>query len=591
MSSVGSNQGKLSRLCATVAVAAALVGTCVAQQGHIGVPQDWSTRHMIFTNLSSPEKAAAVADDPRAWIHWAQHTSPLLRAMSRQSGRVLDGAEPEFDRFSTSTVKGKQKNSKIDWAISLGNNGGMPVAETPAKYSFDISLAPDCTKDFVVYVIAATPGAGQANIVAFNNLYNGTGTGQQTCGGTDPNTMWSYRVGNGPNFLSPVLSLDGKKVAFISSSTPNATFNVLTWVAGQGSSPTSPVLPGSGGSSVISLDYTNTATAGCTANAAADSNSSPFIDYKNNAAYVGADNGKLYRIKNVFSGTPTVDYCITVSANRALTSPVYDSFAKKVFVSDGQSVFGFTPGASSFTAAGSIQVAGTPGSIILSPMVDGFNGWLYVFSGNNLANTNTIVSQMPTTLASHVDVLLGPSFNGQYILDGDFDNKYYNNGPATGTLYACGTQAGSNAKPALYAMSFAANGVINTTPAVNGNIRINAGTNPDSVCSPLFSFFDGTTDRLFVGTGSINSTTGSNMVTMWNITNRLASATTAPTATATGYAGGSSAFTIDNNATSVPQAASIYFGTLAPGGSTASGTRKCGANNYCAVKLTQSVLQ
>ena len=159
----------------------------------------------------------------------------------RQSSRWC---EPEFDRFSTSTVKGKQKNSKIDWAISLGNNGGMPVAETPAKYSFDISLAPDCTKDFVVYVIAATPGAGQANIVAFNNLYNGTGTGQQTCGGTDPNTMWSYRVGNGPNFLSPVLSLDGKKVAFISSSTPNATFNVLTWVAGQGSSPTSPVLPG-----------------------------------------------------------------------------------------------------------------------------------------------------------------------------------------------------------------------------------------------------------------------------------------------------------------------------------------------------------
>jgi hypothetical protein len=129
-------------------------------------------------------------------------------------------------------------------------------------------------------------------------------------------------------------------------------------VAGQGSSPTSPVAPGTGGSSVISLDYTNVSTAGCTANAAADSNSSPFIDYKNNAAYVGADNGKLYRIKNVFSGTPTVDYCITVSANRALTSPVFDSFAGKVFISDGQSVFGFTPGASSFTAAGSIQVAG-----------------------------------------------------------------------------------------------------------------------------------------------------------------------------------------------------------------------------------------
>ena len=41
MSSVGSNQGKLSRLCATVAVAAALVGS-VLHNRHIGVPQDWT---------------------------------------------------------------------------------------------------------------------------------------------------------------------------------------------------------------------------------------------------------------------------------------------------------------------------------------------------------------------------------------------------------------------------------------------------------------------------------------------------------------------------------------------------------------------
>ena len=61
--------------------------------------------------------------------------------------------------------------------------------------------------------------------------------------------MWSYRVGNGPNFLSPVLSLDGRKLALISSSTPNANFNVLTWVAGQGTvqhhlSRREPVAPG-----------------------------------------------------------------------------------------------------------------------------------------------------------------------------------------------------------------------------------------------------------------------------------------------------------------------------------------------------------
>ena len=170
-----------------------------------------------------------------------------------------------------------------------------------------------------------------------------------------------------------------RRSLFVSGATPRARFNVLTWVAGQGSVG-APAIPGTGGSAVTSLDYTNITNAGCTATGAGDSNSSPYIDYKNNAAYVGADNGKLYRIKNVFTGTPVVDYCITVAANAALTSPVYDSFSKKVFVSDGQRVYSFTPGATSFTAGASVQVAGTAGSIILSPMVDGFNGWVYVFS-------------------------------------------------------------------------------------------------------------------------------------------------------------------------------------------------------------------
>jgi hypothetical protein len=72
---------------------------------------------------------------------------------------------------------------------------------------------------------------------------------------------------------------------------------------------------------------------------------------------------------------------------------------------------------------------------------------------------------------------------------------------------------------------------------------------------------------------------------MWNINNRISSNTTAPTATATNELGGTSAITIDNVSSS-PQAASIYFGTLAVGA-----TGPCGANVFCAVKLTQSGLQ
>jgi hypothetical protein len=175
-------------------------------------------------------------------------------------------------------------------------------------------------------------------------------------------------------------------------------------------------------------------------------------------------------------------------------------------------------------------------------------------------------------------------------LDGDFDNAYFTTGPkaGAGTLYGCGTQASSSTKPSLYALSFSSpNGFMNSTPAMSDNRNINGGSNPVGTCSPLLDFFDGTTDRIFVGTGNFNATTGANLVTEWNVNTRITSNTTAPNNTATNEWGGTSAFTVDNVSTT-PQAASIYFGTLqAPG----SGTSPCGAGNYCAVKLTQSGLQ
>jgi hypothetical protein len=305
----------------------------------------------------------------------------------------------------------------------------------------------------------------------------------------------------------------------------------------------------------------------------------------NDAAYVGAGNGRLYRIKNVFNGTPTLDYCVVVSAGNTLTSPVFDFVTGKVFVSDRQRVYAYTPGVGGFTAAGNIQVAGTAGSIELSPIVDSTNGFVYAFSSHNVANTSTIVSQMPVSLASKVDAAIGPVTTVQYILDGDFDNKYYTNGPATGSLYACGVQTANAQKPALYTLSFQATGIMNTTPAMSNNININTAANPNGTCSPLTEFFDGTVDRLFVGVGRSGATNGGNLVTMWNITNRITSNATTPSATATNELGGTSAFAVDNNSP-LPQASSIYFGTLAKGNGA-----PCGNTVYCAVKLTQSALQ
>jgi hypothetical protein len=556
-------------------------------EGHIGMPIDWSTRHILFTNGASPEVAAATARDPRSWINWNLRSSYLFPKYRARG--------PERPR-----PRPLKKHIRVDWAMSLGPSGGMPIGESPAKYSFSSNGNYSCANDFAVYTIGATPGAGQANILAFNNLYTGTVSsscpfGPQTPPTTDftkPTFMWSYRAGAAASFLSPTLSLDGKKVAFIENSNP-ALFDVLTWVSGQGTDATHPVVPGAGGSALTRLNYTKSAAAGCNSGSG-NSNSSAYVDYTNDVAYIGADNGKLYKITGVFKGVPAVQYCVTVKANALLTSPVYDQVSNQVFVSDGFSVYSFTPGAAGFTASGSIAVASAASAdpIILSPIVDSTNGFVYVFSAADSTNTNTIVSQINLPLTSQVTAALGPAAAGaqEFVLDGDFDNAYFTTGPkaGAGTLYGCGTQANNFNKPSLYALSFKApNGLMNGAPAMSDNRNINGAGNPQGTCSPLLDFFDGTTDRLFVGTGNFGGAGGANLVTEWNVNTRIASNATPPNNTATNEWGGTSAFTVDN-VSLTPQAASIYFGTLQPPGA---GANPCGAGNFCAVKLTQSGLQ
>jgi hypothetical protein len=220
--------------------------------------------------------------------------------------------------------------------------------------------------------------------------------------------------------------------------------------------------------------------------------------------------------------------------------------------------------------------------------VDPTNGFVYTFTSSDTTGKFTTVSQMNLSLSTKTDVHVGPVFNNAtaFTYSGDFDNNYYTFGPtnAAATLYACGTDPARNTAPALYTINFQSTGVINPTPVMSADIKINPGEN-NGVCSPLVEFYDGTKDRLFIGVGNISNATGANVVQMWDITNRITSNTTAPTASASPYWGGTTSFAFDNISTA-SQAESFYFSSLA-----ANGASSCGNNNYCAVKLTQAGLQ
>ena len=618
------------RLIFITAICAFLVGVMAAQDtaslpdptsspsssSHVGIIQDWSTQHVIYTRNGSVEDMLTARSDPRFLnsylLHYArEHRTPAAAPtdQAQTPAQDLERLLPP-QRLKTPV---KSKHTKVDWAVNLGGTYGMAIGESPAFWGYSPIGTPTCTTsssqigDFIVYSLKATPAKGsQANLVGLTNLYTGSNPAG-ICTGSAPTFLFSYAIGTGGSLLSPVLSLDGTKVAWIENTgtgSGQAVFHVTTWAYGEGTNATTGAVAvdvengtcTSGKSCDVAIDYTTLTTlTGCSADSYINTNSEIYVDYPSDTAYVGADSGILYHVKGVFKGTPTFDYCTTVSsgAGTALSGGLYDSqlSTPEFFISDSKKVYAYTFGASGFTQKGTYTYgAGTltgPG-----PLLDAFNNYIYLFSADDIAGHSS-VTQITTSLTSPTAVPLGSASGNTYpiLFYGTFDNNYFNNGPkGTGsTLYSCGGYASNTSAQALYAIGFTSSGTVNTTPVMSANINVDPPTTapPDGTCSPITEFFDGKTDRIFLGMGEHLATTGANVVQMYNVTTQLTSPTTSYTAQATDYAGGSSGLIIDN-ASSSAQAESVYFTTLAP--QNVSG-QSCPLNDVCAVKLTQSALQ
>jgi hypothetical protein len=588
-----------------------------------GGPQDWSNRHVIYTRNGSAEDLWKLRNDPRLlnsiMMHYMrEHRAEIGQAaVARGSGvesdsvvgneaRREDGGGsgdpsendlraphmPIFGPWPKSpTPPPARKRRKADWSYSMGPSAGMAPGESPAVYTANYST-PSCSNDFIVYTINATPSVGgQANLIGLNNLYsNGAGTGY--CSGTGPSLLFSYAIGSGPSMLSPVLSLDGTRIAWIENRTAtDAWLHVTIRANSQGSSATSPVAVNgtfsngsctvAGASCDFALDYTNATYPGCsTAYVAGNTHSDLYVDYASNSGYISANNGLLYHIKNMFSPTasPSVDFCVPANAafesspKPAMSGPIYDSLLGYALLTDSETVYVYKVNASSFTLAYTPYVYGNSGSNYNNPtgpgpLLDMFNTWLYVFSSYDAAGNTSVTQFSP---ASTAVVKLGPKSSNPTLFYGAFDNNYFTHGPksALSTLYSCGTDSTTSTEQDLFAISFnPSTGVVNSTPAMSYNKNVGTA----GLCSSLTEFYDGTTDRLFVGMGQPGATTGSNVVTMWNInsqlTNTSGSGGTMPTYTAeaTGYEGGASGMSADNNDAGTSQAENVYFSTLESG--------------------------
>jgi len=516
-----------------------------------GIPEDWSHHHAIFSNPGTFDDAmrngtidkwSKIVNEPRYQIQQLRHNLWQQPGMGwgHESGPLL----------------------KTDWSMNLGSGATVGAGQYPAKYSFNGNAS--CS-DWIAYNTGlAGASGGQANIVAYSNLYD------TTCSGSNPSVYWAYFSGTGKATTSAVISLDGSKIAYIENPASGAAIlRIIEWKSGQGT-------PAAAATPQVEFNNAQVGAAGnkawssCTAgescmisvpfqNGDQDTTSSSFYVYfgtYSDTIFVGDNNGKLHQFTGVFNGTPaevTTNWPVSVSAN-ALTNPVYDTGTSgNIFVADRGATGGFLYAVSPSTHAKVLTTSkltyasGTVG-IVDGPLMDSNAQMVYVFVGSDANTTTTVgcepgkvtpdngcsgVFQFPASTTGTGTGACNPtsttawptnSICGEEAVfgtgtvttpttyDGAFDQIYYATAAGTaGNLWTCNQHLSS--EPRLSYVPIQANGIF---VASGSNITVNATTaittlaSAQATCSPLTEIYGagGTTNDYVFAAVSANGSVG-----------------------------------------------------------------------------------
>ncbi len=568
-------------------------------QTHLGYPQDWSSLHLLMPGARTDDVLAAGVLDPR------QVYNLVMRQVALENARI--------------GVMRNPRRMKIDWAVSL-ENGHVPQNQFPAKYRFDIN-GESCSSDYALFGLTVTSGT-QANLVGINNLYT---EANPKCNNGSPWVAFAYNTvtqAGGQIRTSPTLSANGKKVAFVESTAGASYFHVLVL---PNPIPTPPSRVGTVLSPQTPTSCATPTIAGCMTTltivgSATNTNSSPWVDYSADTAYVGADNGLLYKITPVFGGgapalVSNANWPVTVSNQpiKVLTSPIEDRSSGRIFLGDGEGYLyavSLTTPAHTYSARQTIGWAthGAGTGIVDPPIAvnDSANpstNQVFAFTGcsqvNGIGGAISQIAANFTNSTTYTTVDLGSgSGNGDCttgnVHSGTIDNAFWLNGTTTGHMIACGFVSGTTSKPLkpsnpkMYFFPFNASHLITST----GSSTFVVDNTHGDECSPLTEFYNGTTDRMFFGVGSsTNGLLQSSTITSSLTTPACASPPSSSCVRAPNSLGGTSGIVIDNQLSN--GGTNIYFTTLAAGSVNGQKCNVSGgsANPYCAVKLTQSGLQ
>lgn len=609
----------------SVVVAGMLLGIPLAAQtdnssssvdeSHLGYPQDWSSAHLLMPGMNADDVLAAGDRDPRHVYNM------VMRQVAVENVRHAE-------------ERRRHRRHRIDWAVSL-ENGYVPQNQYPVKYRFSVT-SDNCNSDYLLLGLTVTTGT-QANVVGINNLYTGAGL---ACNSGSPWVAFAYNTvtqTGGQIKTSPAPSMDGTKVAFVESTNKGSYFHVLVL---PNPIPTPPSQDGTVLSPLTPTICTTTTTMpGCMTTltiqtSASDSNSSPWVDYNTDTAYVGNDNGILYKITPVFGGglpalvnDPT-NWPVTVSTNKynnVLTAPVVDDTAGLIFLGDGEGyLYSVAISSPAKTVSATYSVgwvhngqtgSGGAGTGVVDPPIavtDPANSGtdqVFAFTGcSYFQNVGGAITQLPANFTTGPSSQTNPGntanlgsasgdgdCTGENVHSGAFDNAFWTNGSTSGHIIACGfvNDKGVGGPAEMYMFPFSSSHVVTNTATATFNISSTTGDAEE--CSPLTEFDNGT-DMMFFGVGSSSATSYVQSTTLTTATPYMTtpSCTSPPTSSCVNSPsalGGTSGIVIDNSVSN--GGTNIYFSTLAPGSVNNQNCHVSGgtATPYCAVKLTQSGLQ
>jgi len=202
-----------------------------------------------------------------------------------------------------------------------------------------------------------------------------------------------------------------------------------------------------------------------------NTDSSVWVDYTSDAAYVGTDDGKLYKISPVFGGgapalisaTNWPVTLVTAGASKVLTDPVVDSAAGRIFTGDANGhLYAISLTNPAHATAARVVIGwvghGAGTGIIDAPIVvnDSANpttDQVFSYTGcSNVLGIGGAVNQVPanfTSSTTYTTVDMGSaSGTGDCttgnVHSGTFDNQFWINGTTGGHMLACGFVSGDH---------------------------------------------------------------------------------------------------------------------------------------------------